>query len=77
MCKSKHNGWIGFRCLEKCNTTLLATKLWRLFQYPNTLTARILKKKKIFSELPPPYGKKTAISFIWMEKYSFAERNFG
>ncbi|XP_024006491.1 uncharacterized protein LOC112083001 [Eutrema salsugineum] len=42
---TKKEGGLGFRDLAMCNDALLAKQAWRLFQYPDSLFARLFKAK--------------------------------
>lgn len=45
MCQLKEDGGLGFRCLAKFNTALLAKQGWRSMFYSNSLLARPFKAK--------------------------------
>ncbi|MBA0790565.1 hypothetical protein Gohar_015205 [Gossypium harknessii] len=45
LCSLKENGGLGFRNLSQFNIALLAKQGWCLFNYPNSLLARVLKAK--------------------------------
>lgn len=45
LCSLKEDGGLGFQDLEKFNIALLAKQGWRLFNFPDSLLARVLKAK--------------------------------
>lgn len=58
LCKSKKEGGLDFRCLEHFNTKLLAKELWRLYQFPDSLVARVFKRRRHFRNSHPLKAKK-------------------
>lgn len=45
LCLSREEGGIGFEMIHEFNLALLAKKLWRLVQFPNSFVARVLRGK--------------------------------
>ena len=45
MCKQKASSGIGFKNLQAFNKAMLAKRLWRILQNPNSLVARVLKSR--------------------------------
>lgn len=43
LCKPKTEGGLGFHSMKNFNKALLAKHIWRLYQYSNSLVARVLK----------------------------------
>jgi len=65
MGRAKSAGGLGFRDLTLFNKALLAKQCWRLIQFPNSLSSRILKAKYFpnSSFLEAELGKRP--SFMW------------
>jgi hypothetical protein len=65
MGRAKSAGGLGFRDLTLFNKALLAKQCWRLIQFPNSLSSRILKAKYFpkSSFLEAEMGKRP--SFMW------------
>ncbi|XP_059437076.1 uncharacterized protein LOC132170205 [Corylus avellana] len=65
MSLSKAQGGLGFRDIVSFNKALLAKQIWRLWKYPDSLIAKIMKAKYYpeCSVLDAPCGKKP--SFAW------------
>lgn len=45
ICGSKREGGLGMRNVEAFNKAMLAKQAWRVFKYPNSLMAKVLKNK--------------------------------
>jgi hypothetical protein len=45
MGKHKTLGGLGYRELESFNLALLAKQAWRIFQYPDSLVAKVFQEK--------------------------------
>lgn len=52
LCLPKKEDDISFKSFEDFNKGLLAEKLWRIHQYPNTLDAQVLKRRPVESLTP-------------------------
>ena len=64
MSLSKANGGMGFRDLVNFNKALLAKQIWRLWKFPESLIAKIIKAKYYpeSSVLEASCGKKPSFS---------------
>ena len=58
-------GGIGFRLIHEFNMALLAKKLWKLIQYPDSFVARVLRGRyyKMSSPLRIIFG--SSPSYVW------------
>ena len=56
---------IGFRMIHEFNLALLAKQLWRLFQFLDSLVARVLQGKYYRLSLPFRIGTVDTPSYVW------------
>lgn len=68
--KQQLHGGLGFKNMGHFNMALLANQGWRLLQYPDSLVARVLKKKYFpYCDLLSAPEKSNA-SFVWKSIFS-------
>lgn len=65
ICMPLDKGGLGFRDMENFNLALLAKQLWRIFQYPSSFLARILKGRYFWSSNPLDVGKANSPLYGW------------
>jgi hypothetical protein len=65
MCTSKKQGGMGFRDLHCFNLAMLAKKIWRLVEAPESLCAQILRAEYYPSGDPLKEELKKGASFTW------------
>lgn len=65
LCLSKKDGGLSFKFFEEFNQVLLTKQLWRLNQYPNTLVARVLKRRYFWKTHPFEAKKPYQPSYGW------------
>ena len=63
--KPKAEGGLGFRDIHSFNLAMLAKQAWRLWQYPNSLLAQILKAKYYRSSTILEAQPKQGMSYTW------------
>ncbi|XP_033133908.1 uncharacterized protein LOC117127485 [Brassica rapa] len=70
VCLPKEEGGIGFRLIHEFNLALLAKKLWRLVQYPDSLVARVMRGR--YYRMTSPLGVISASSpsYVWTSIYA-------
>ncbi|CAA7020263.1 unnamed protein product [Microthlaspi erraticum] len=73
ICLPMEEGGLGFRDLKNFNLALLAKQLWRIFHYPSSLLARILKGRYFLNSNPLDVVKASSPSYGW--KSMLAARN--
>lgn len=56
---------LGFRDLKNFNLALLAKQLWRIFHYPSSFLAMILKGRYYWYSNPLEVGKANSPSYGW------------
>lgn len=63
--KQKKEGGLGFRDIHSFNIAMLAKQAWRLWQYPDSLCARILKAKYYNSSTVLEAKPRSGMSYTW------------
>ncbi|CAA7014604.1 unnamed protein product [Microthlaspi erraticum] len=63
--KPLEDGGLGFRDLKNFNLALLAKQLWRIFHYPSSLLARILRGRYFWQSNPLEVKKVNSPSYGW------------
>ncbi|CAA7022569.1 unnamed protein product [Microthlaspi erraticum] len=65
ICVPMEEGGLGFRDLKNFNLALLAKQLWRIFHYPSSFLARILKGRYFWLSNPLDVKKVNSPSYGW------------
>ncbi|CAA7052486.1 unnamed protein product [Microthlaspi erraticum] len=65
ICLPMDEGGLGFRDLQNFNLALLAKQLWRIFHYPSSLLARVLKGRYFWSSNPLAGERVNSPSYGW------------
>ncbi|WZZ34229.1 hypothetical protein YC2023_017630 [Brassica napus] len=65
VCLPKEEGGIGFRLIHEFNLALLAKQLWRLVQYPDSLVARVLRRRYFRMTSPLRAISASSPSYVW------------
>lgn len=63
--KPKEEGGLGFRDIHSFNLAMLAKQAWRLWQFPESLCARILKAKYYKSSTLLDAQPRHGMSYMW------------
>ena len=65
VCLPRGEGGIGFRMIHEFNLALLAKQLWRLVQFPDSLVARVLRKRYYRLSSPLRANTVSSPSYVW------------
>jgi hypothetical protein len=65
MMRPKREGGLGFRDIYAFNMAMLAKQCWRLWQFPNSLCARVLKAKYFANTSVLEAKPKAGMSYTW------------
>lgn len=65
LCVPKKEGGMGFRDIESFNLALLGKQAWQIFENPNSLLTRVLKRKYLVESNILTATDKKKSSYVW------------
>ena len=65
VCLPREEGGIGFRMIHEFSMALLAKQLWRLVQVPDSLVARVLRRRYYRLSSPLRVNSTSSPSYVW------------